>query len=79
MGEVIALKRHDIAPKQDSHAYKGHRFVLTFKPSSLAGPAKWDWCVYYRVEMMYEGSASTLNRAIAQARLKIDRLMHDAQ
>lgn len=79
MGEVVALRRPEIAVKQDSHLYKSHRFVLTFTPGSLAGPAVWHWRVFYKVELQYSGSASTMNRAIAQARLKIDRLMNDAQ
>ena len=72
-GNVLdATKR--VKPKEESHNYRGQRFILRFDPHASEFQ-QWTWTVSYTVVYPYFGSASSLSQAKRAAERKIRTLV----
>jgi hypothetical protein len=63
-----------IPPKTIKETYRKHELVVTYEPSC----GEWSWTVTYTTVLKFTGVEKTDKKAIAKARIQIDKLLGDA-
>lgn len=59
-----------IQPKQKTVLYKQHKINVVFNPTTK----KWQWSFTYQAPVMIPGEADDMNKAISDAKVRIDTL-----
>lgn len=73
MGTVTPLP--SAKPKQETHQYRKHTIVLTYKPIDQV----WEWKFEHRPRLHLSGKASTLQSALSLAKREVDNILRGGQ
>lgn len=64
----------EVKPKSEARRYKGHNFVLSYRPAAPIAE-RWQWHVKFTRVYEFVGSAATIDRAAKEAQTKIDAML----
>lgn len=71
--DQVKVKAAEVIPKKEARTYNGHRFILSFNPSSEP-EKRWSWHVKFTRTYDFVGSAGTIKDAAKAAEKQIDEL-----
>jgi hypothetical protein len=74
MNGIVLNMPTQTKPKEESHNYRGQRYMLRFDPHASENQ-QWTWTVSYTIVYPYYGSASSLPNAKRAAERKIRTLV----